>query len=136
MVRYPQTLNKLASPLLMWCSVAKYTTSTATLTLQHNYPAVAANSTTIALVDVNLLLSMLKPTDTQVGEWVNVIGYVTSQPVFTAKKERKSGSEALKRATVSVQAVMLWSAGSIKLGEYERVLAERQEVERRLAAPS
>lgn len=118
----------------MECSVTKYTTSTASLMLQHNYPAVSATSTTIASVDVNLLLSTLKPTDTQVGEWVNVIGYVTSEPVFTIRAKHRS--EASKRATASVQAVMLWSAGSIKLGDYERVLSERKEVEKRMRAPS
>lgn len=133
MVKSP-TYNRLAARSLIECSVAKYATSTASLMLQHNYPVVSAHSTTIASVDVNLLLSTLKPTDTEVGEWVNVIGYVTSEPVFTTRAERRS--EASKRATASVQAVMLWSAGSIKLGDYERVLTERKEVEKRMRAPS
>lgn len=123
----------LAALLLMCCSVAKYITSNASLLLQHNYPAVPASSSPVASVDVNLLLSTLKPTDTHVGEWVNVMGYVTSQSVCGSRAERPS--EASKRATVSVQAIMLWSAGSIKLGDYERILAERKEVEKRLRAP-
>lgn len=85
-------------------------------------------------MDVNLLLSTLKPTDTQVGEWVNVMGYVTSQPVL-ARPNRKPDSGAPRQATVAVQAVLLWSAGSIKLGEYERILTERKELEKRLRAP-
>jgi hypothetical protein len=103
--------------------------------LQHNYPAVSAYSTTIASVDVNLLLSTLKPTDTQVGEWVNVMGYVTSPPVLPIPN-RGPEPGAPRQAAVAVQAVLLWSAGSIKLGEYERILTERKEVEKRLRAPS
>ena len=136
MVRISPAFYGFAAPLLILCSVTKYTSSTATLTLHHNYPTVSASPTSVASVDVNLLLSTLKPTDTQVGEWVNVIGYITSQPTRTAKTEPRSASEALKWAKVFVQAVMLWSAGSIKLGEYERVLAERKDVDKRLRAPA
>ncbi len=87
-------------------------------------------------MNVNLLLSTLKPTDTQVGEWVNVIGYVAVPLVHHSKAERKTTAEAAKRVTVFLQAIMLWSAGSIKLGDYERVLDECKEVGRRLRIPS
>lgn len=83
-------------------------------------------------MDVNLLLSTLKSTDTQVGEWVNVIGYIAELAALDSRTERKARVEVLRRETVCVQAVMLWSAGAIKLGEYERVLQERKEVGKRL----
>ncbi|KAI9881149.1 MAG: hypothetical protein M1830_007127, partial [Pleopsidium flavum] len=109
--------------------VAKYTTSTALLTLQHKYPTSSPTPST-ASVDVNLLLSTLKSTDTQFGEWVNVIGYVALGPV-PESRVCKTSAEGARRVTVFVQAVMLWSAGSVNLGEYEKVLEERRAVARR-----
>lgn len=100
------------------------------MSLEHRYPAATPNAPT-ACVDLNLLLSSLKSTDTQVGAWVNVMGYVT-EPAALDLKERKAKVDVPKGREVFVQAIMLWSAGSINLGEYERVLKERQEVERRL----
>ena len=65
-------------------------------------------------VDVKLLLDSLKRTDTLVGEWVNVVGYIT---------DILGRQETVK---VHVQAVMLWSAGAIRLEEYERAVRERR----------
>lgn len=62
-------------------------------------------------MDVNLLVSTLRYTDTQIGEWINVLGYVQS-------KSRDSPAPL----STNVQAVMLWSAGFIKLDEYEAML--------------
>lgn len=81
-------------------------------------------------MDVNLLLSSLKTTDTQPGEWVNVMGYVqakTTQPAH-GKGGHKGMCNGLVR--VKIQAIMLWSAGSLKLGEYEKALASRMDMEK------
>ena len=93
-----------------------------------------------ALVDVNLLLSTLKTTNTQVGEWVNVIGYleVSNEPSAVRQQQRggesaqqRGGKEAARRTTgvYRVQAVMLWSAGAVRIADYERVLEERKRLE-------
>ena len=71
----------------------------------------------------------MKATDTQVGEWVNVIGYVGKDD--KALKRRKRG----EASTVRVQAVMLWSAGSVKLGEYEEAVLRRKKVESEKGLP-
>lgn len=87
-----------------------------------------------ALVDVNLLLSTLKATDTQVGEWVNVIGYVeVSDEASAARQQQRGAKDAARRMTgVSrVQAVMLWSAGAVRITDYEKVLEERKRLEGR-----
>ena len=87
----------------------------------------------IALVDLNLVLEGLKREDIQVGAWVNVIGYVggvardggTAKKIFArGNKEgvKDMDSETLK---VDVKAVMLWGAGGVRLGEYEKALEER-----------
>lgn len=98
-------------------SVTSYATASGLLTLQHQFP----KSTEVqALVDVRLLLEKLTAEQTSVGEWVNVIGYINSPPpssVNTSTK-RKRGLSA-----VHVQALMLWSAGSLDIGRYEMCLA-------------
>ena len=110
--------------------VTKYDLSTGVLELQHAYPS-AFDTTVIALVDVNLLLENLKREDIVVGAWVNIIGYV-EETVNKREKVRdldgNMGQGGISRVyLVKVQAIMLWSAGSINIGEYERALTERLE---------
>lgn len=112
--------------------VTHYTLSNATLSLQHSYPASQAG-TVVALVDASLLLEGLKRENTQVGAWVNIIGYV--EGVYgkreEVKKKSKSGGEGIATGSdmepvkVRIKAVVMWSAGSLKLGAYEAALEER-----------
>ena len=83
------------------------------LTVEHKYPPGSDHQ---ALVDVRLLLENLESTDTRIGEWVNIIGYVA-----TASPSSNDGIVSLKNATC-VQAIVFWSAGSINLEEYEKGL--------------
>ena len=111
--------------------VTKYDLSTGVLELQHAYPS-AFDTMAIALVDVNLLLEILKREDTVVGAWVNIIGYV-EETVNKREKARdldgNMGQGGIPRMyLVKVQAIMLWSAGSINIGKYERALTERLEL--------
>lgn len=50
--------------------------------------------------------------ESQIGEWVNVMGYVQSQPL----------SKHPDDPVAKIQALVLWSAGSINLQNYERSL--------------
>ncbi|KAJ0119159.1 hypothetical protein J7T55_013395 [Diaporthe amygdali] len=97
--------------------VTSYTTASGQLTLQHKFPKPTEVQ---ALVDVRLLLEKLTAEQTSVGEWVNVIGYINSPPSASVKKptKRKRGLPA-----VHVQALMLWSPGSLDIGRYEMCLA-------------
>ena len=110
--------------------VTKYDLSTGVLELQHAYSS-AFDTTVIALVDVNLLLETLKREDTVVGAWVNIVGYVGETMNKTEEVrdlDGNVGQGGIPRVyLVKVQAIMLWSAGSISIGEYERVLTERLE---------
>ena len=116
--------------------VTHYNQVTGVLTLQHAYPP-PPNPCSTALVDVNLLLEGLKGTQTAVGEWVNVMAYVEAPPQKLKNRSKARGcprglsveNRKLEVATVRVQAVMLWSAGAIKLAEYETALASRMETE-------
>lgn len=111
--------------------VTKYDLSTGVLELQHAYPS-AFDKTVIALVDVNLLLENLKREDIVVGAWVNIVGYVEEAMKKREKVRGLDGNMGLGRIDrvdlVKVQAIMLWSAGSIKIGEYESALSERLEL--------
>jgi len=66
-------------------------------------------------VDVKLLLESLKSEQTRIGEWVNVIGYITAILL------PKTGHNSLgcENARVDVQALLLWSAGPIDTQRYE-----------------
>lgn len=87
---------------------------TARLLLEHNYPP---GNTLKATVDVRLLLNTIKSGETQIGEWVNVIGYVEKDQL---EKHTKTDSPC-----VHVQALVLWSTGPLKLQAYERSVDKR-----------
>lgn len=83
--------------------------------MEHDHPL---GNELKALVDVTLLVSTLKSTDTQTGEWVNVIGYVVEK-----------GTSNAVHAGVHVQAILLWACGPLKIQAYEKSL-DRQKSER------
>ena len=90
-----------------------------------------------------MVLETLKREDTLVGAWVNVLGYV-EEVLKAGKREQRQGQgeagtgvkrgvtsgEARRALRVKVQAIMLWSAGGVKIGEYERTLEERLKLEK------
>lgn len=82
------------------------------MTLEHNHPP---GNKLQAMVDVQLLLDTLKSSDTRVGEWVNVIGYVGSVEASVSSEHR-----------VPVQALVLWTSGPLKLDGYEACLDSLQ----------
>lgn len=93
--------------MLSLSSVTNYSKNAALLTLEHNHPS---GNSSKALVDVNLLLNTLKSHETQIGEWVNVIGYIER------KKQSTLGSDDWQ---VQVQALVLWLSGPFNLDGYE-----------------
>lgn len=95
-------------------SVTSYSTSSACLFLSHLYPR---DSNATAVVDVSLLLESLTAEQTRVGEFVNVIGYITEQKMTRAKKQPYQESKQ-----VCVQATVLWSTGPMDLQKYEKLL--------------
>ena len=59
------------------------------------------------------------------------MGYIEAKTTGSRnEKGRKSLYHGL--VGVKVQAIMLWSAGSLKLGEYEKALASRKTVEQEI----
>lgn len=122
----------------------RYTLSTGVLELQHAYHP-SLRMPTVALVDVNVILEGLKREETLVGAWINVVGYVEevlkegkngqgqrqgqAKTGLMTEKEDK-GEEASRVVRVRVQAVMLWNAGGVRIGQYERTLEERLKLEK------
>lgn len=90
-------------------SVNQYHHSSALLSLFHRFPSPQDNH--IAWVDISQLLDSVNQQHLEVGAWLNVIGYVAP-----------SSSKSCTR----IQAIMLWSAGSINLQQYETALLQRQ----------
>lgn len=123
--------------------VTDYALSTGILTLQHAYPSPPHPCATVR-VDARILLENMKSNDTRIGEWVNVMGYIErGARIGSAAQDAGSGPRAATSAEIEhaivgnpdvraremrVQAVMLWSAGAIRLGEYESNLEERKRI--------
>ncbi|KAI0421406.1 CST complex subunit Ten1 [Xylaria grammica] len=102
--------SPLIVPLTMLSSVTRYSSHSARLTLKHYHPK--NNSDVEALVDVKLILETLKSEQTDVGQWVHVIGYLT----FV--NPTPLGNKTAPRA--GVQALLLWVARDLDLGAYEK----------------
>ncbi|KAI1270175.1 CST complex subunit Ten1 [Xylariaceae sp. FL1019] len=101
--------------------VEAYSIKSGQLTLRHNCPK---ENNEVAKVDVKLLLSTIKAEQTDVGQWIHVIGYITAtepNPKLAAQKVAtcETGS------AVSIQALLIWTARDLDIEKYERsMLAE------------
>ncbi|KAJ5679086.1 hypothetical protein N7462_007330 [Penicillium macrosclerotiorum] len=120
--------------------VSQYDVITGHLTLEHNYPRSRGEPSSVS-VDINAVLADLTSEELRVGSWLNVLGYVrdTNPPVSSFSSSQSNGNEVTQSLPtkvaprpVYVDAVMVFSAGAIALGEYERILRTVQDVERRI----
>lgn len=87
-------------------SVISYDTATACLELGHMYPP---DTNETVRVDIELVLETIQPGLTQVGQWVNVVGYI------------REG----RGSPVHVQALLVWLTGPLDLGRYEKSLQDQ-----------
>lgn len=110
------------------------------VTLEHNYPCSRDGPKTVA-VDINAVLAGLKSEELRVGSWLNVLGYVreSTPPASSYSSSQTSSQQSNEIPTrvpprpVYVEAIMVWAAGAIALGEYERILRNAQDIESRMA---
>lgn len=107
----------------MTSSVNNYSEKTAILELFHNFPQARNAAKSTVHLDITDLLESLRREDLEVGAWVNVVGSIQA----SANPSTATGRNGLQEIP-KVKAVMLWSAGSINMGEYEKALTERQAV--------
>ena len=101
-----------------------YETKTATLLLKDRF-AGSSDAASVAVSVINIV-DALNVELTQVGAWINVIGYVKTldspRPVVSAK-----GLIATDLVLVpEVDAVMIWSAEAVKLDAYEAAIRDLQ----------
>ena len=79
-------------------------------------------------IDICLVLETIKAEILESGCWINVIGYVR-RPDSSQRKSKRQGSESATAANaVAVQAVLLWNAGAIKVGNYEEIVSQQEEM--------
>jgi hypothetical protein len=119
--------------------VRNYTIATGHLVLEHNYPRNKAEFGSVS-VDINAVLEDLTAEELRVGTWLNVLGYVreslpppssfSSTPESKQSSDTTTGPVTVPSREVHVEAVMVFPAGAIALGEYERILRNSQHVER------
>ncbi|EAW08091.1 nuclear telomere cap complex subunit Ten1 [Aspergillus clavatus NRRL 1] len=114
--------------MLTTLSVRTYHIPTGHLLLEHNYPR--GKSARVA-VDINAVLDSVTSEELRVGSWVHVLGYVRRYI-----NESNAPFAAKIAGPVYVDAVVVFSAGAIVLGDYERILRDAQEVDRRVARPA
>lgn len=98
-------------------SVRTYNVTTGHLILEHNYPRQKRSRDAVIKVDINPLLETVTSEELRVGAWLNVLGYVR-------RKEQSSGVRE-----DSIEAIMVFQAGAVALGEYERVVRDAQHVD-------
>ncbi|EKG12046.1 hypothetical protein MPH_10828 [Macrophomina phaseolina MS6] len=111
--------------------VDDYDVSTATLTLKHAYPT---NSSVVARVNIEHVLETVQRTDLDVGAWVNVIAYVSAPPNNSEAGVKRARAHSATD-NVHAQAIVLWSAGDIKLDAYQKAVEARKAADAIFSAP-
>ncbi|KND89743.1 hypothetical protein TOPH_05687 [Tolypocladium ophioglossoides CBS 100239] len=96
--------------------VTSYSTASASLTVGHRHPK--GTNVTVS-VNVELVLETLRSELTRIGEWVNVIGYVTAKP-----KDPAAISGGAGVPSAYIQALLLWPTGPLDVQQYEKRFEE------------
>lgn len=125
----------------------QYNVTEGHLILEHNYLRGKEEANTVP-VDINAVLEDVTSEELHVGAWLNVIGYVrdchspsasfsSSQLDAQSQHSNDSSSAAKVPSTIPsrpvyIDAVLVYPAGAIALGEYERILRNLLDVERRM----
>ncbi|KAJ5908948.1 hypothetical protein N7495_001630 [Penicillium taxi] len=116
--------------------VRQYNVIEGQLILEHNYPRKRPEPSIVA-VEIHAVIEDITAEELSVGSWLNVLGYVrdsiTSTASFSSSQQTvNSISARVPPRPVYLEAVMVFPAGAIQLGEYERIIRNAQDIERRL----
>lgn len=106
-------------------SIVQYDLQNGRLLLEHIYPT--STDITRVWLDVNLVLECTDRLVFQPGNWINVIGYVQNP---APAKLRTPSPTVASTVPVSLQAILVWDAGSVHLEDYERTVEEHKRVQR------
>lgn len=105
--------------------VLDYDEKAGVLLLEHKYSlSPSQDTTTKALVDMNMALETTTKSCLQDGSWINVIGYVQSIPRSTRRRASMSRPQVVAHAPPQVQAVLVWDAGAVKVDQYEQTIKQ------------
>lgn len=116
----------LAFSLISLDSVVQYDSTTGRLLLEHAIPK-AVHSKQQVWVDVNLVLETIDVQALCQGAWLNVIGYTRN----TGRQiESKTSLEQGSRQGMALQAILVWSAGALRVNEYASILEDQRRVQR------
>ncbi|KAM0256291.1 hypothetical protein ACHAQJ_005056 [Trichoderma viride] len=94
--------------------VISYDISTACLNLGHMHPPGTGET---VLVNIELVLETIQPGLTQVGQWVNVVGYI-----IEGQKSGVQNPPEKNESPIYVQALLVWPTGPLDIGRYEKSL--------------
>jgi hypothetical protein len=78
-------------------------------------------------VDLQLVLESIKVPDLQRGSWLNVIGYIRKSEQRYKKTGNPSADDIRRVPVPNVQAIIVWDAGAIRVGDYEAALTSQRE---------
>ncbi|RAK73874.1 nuclear telomere cap complex subunit Ten1 [Aspergillus fijiensis CBS 313.89] len=110
--------------------VRTYLIRTGHLVLEHNYPhRKPPQEPASVLVDVNAVLESATAEELRVGAWVTVLGYVRRRK---PSQDAEYAGPASVFPAIYIEAVLVIPAGAVALGEYERILRDSLEAERRV----
>lgn len=73
-------------------------------------------------MNVDLVLEAATEGLLQNGAWLNVIGYVKGGQSVSTKRKRPDSTVTANHGEILVQAVLIWDAGPIDAGMYEKTI--------------
>lgn len=108
--------------------VHQYMIDSGTLVLKGEYAATGSKDLTI-FAGIDNVLESVNHELLQIGSWVNIVGYVRPQTqVAVPSKKRRKSNKTVSIPTVEVY--LLWSAGAIKLIDYQSAVRSFQSTSR------
>ncbi|KAM3425249.1 hypothetical protein BST61_g7201 [Cercospora zeina] len=106
--------------------VHAYHAESATLVLKVDYAGTRSKTPTL-LATIDNVLEHVNNDLLQIGSWLNIVGYV-QQPVKVASSaSSQRPRRSTQRVTPLVDVLMIWSAGAIKLDDYQSAVRSYQE---------
>src|ERR1700753_212060 len=111
-------VNKMPTRL----SVRHHDRASGTIYLTHEFPRLSYQI--VARVNTDHVLEALDHNDYQVGAWLNVTGYTCGREMNPHHSIDVGATPVYSEITI--RAVMIWNAGSLDLGLYERALTVRK----------
>ena len=102
-----------------------YDEATGVIHLEHKSAFEVARAIA-AKTDMNAVLGTAANSCFEVGSWINVIGYIRDSVSGKRTKQNVGTDISPSHVEVNVQAVLVWSAGSIQISRYEEILQRQQ----------